>query len=271
MKITVCTIAINDWYQEIVKYAIENMEAYCKRHGYKFVIDRGNEAEGTVYDGVRAPTWYKLPLLKKNLPDCDYCVWIDIDAHILKPETKLEDFITRHMISADPSKPDKHMLFGKEGRSETVLNGGVVFVKNSEYSAKLLDLAWDNTGEGIDPNFHEQAALANLYTRNVEDMQNNVTVLPHWMQQEFLSYWYMYYPGECFIMHATRCSHDREGFIYTLDLFCPFKMREESDAQYADRQDWLTKRERCRGDIDKWLQGKYAPRVPSARNTPGWR
>ena len=216
-RITVCTLAIGTVYQDIVRYSIEGMRAYCERHGYRFVLDTG-EAGNTVFDGERAPTWYKLPLLQKCLADCDYAVWIDVDSHILKPEVKLESFIERYM-------GDRDMLFGKEGRSDVVLNGGVVFVRSTPWAHAQLGLAWSNEGK-FDPGTHEQASLGDLWTRNVAGMRDRVVILGPNLQNEFLSYWFTYYPGQCFIVHATRCAHDREGFVYTMDLFCPIRLRE---------------------------------------------
>jgi hypothetical protein len=234
------------------------MEKYCLLHGYKFVLDDGTG--DTVYDGARDPPWYKLLLVKKQLADCDYCVWIDADSHILKTETKLEHFISTYMGNKD-------MLFGKEGRSNTLLNTGVMFVKNAPDSSKILELAWNNKQdpEGM----HEQDALSDLYRRN-DDIQNKVVILPPYLQNEFLTYWYMYNPGDCFIIHATRCSHDREGFVYLMDCYCPIRIREESDEQYSKRMEWLHTKEKCRADIDGWMSGKYIARTPSARNTKGW-
>lgn len=275
MRITVCTIAVNDWYQEIVKYNLRNMKTYCDIHKYTFVTDLGGE--GSVYDKTRDAPWYKIKLIKKLLLDCDYCVWIDADSHILNMKIRLESFIEKYMKEA-------HILLGKE--MNTVLNTGVMFVKNSEFSLNLLDLIWDNSSP-FDSNFHEQASLSDLYSRNVsvkefsKDLESQfeekvvsivskVVILPTHMQNEFLTYWFTYYPGDCFIFHAARCAHDREGFIFTMDLFCPIRLDEESDEQYKARMLWLNTKENCRKTIDGWLKGEYIQRIPSARNSPGF-
>ena len=39
MKILVCTMVINDWYYDIVKYAIKNLTTYCDKHNYELIID----------------------------------------------------------------------------------------------------------------------------------------------------------------------------------------------------------------------------------------
>ena len=135
----------------------------------------------------------------------------------------------------------------------SVLNTGTMFIRNSEYSRTLLQAVWDNK-QPFRADLHEQASLGDIYTRNELDTQSHVIVLPPYRQNEFLTYWYSYYPGKCFIVHATRCAHDRTGFIFTMDMFCTVKMEEESDEQYKDRLDWL-ETDRARADIDHYLAG----------------
>lgn len=271
MKIIICTLAVNDWYREVVKYNIINLRNYCDKHGYTFVYD--NESVDTVYikngDVLRDPPWYKIKLIKKILldnPDIDYCIWIDADSHLLNSDIKMESFIEKYMCTN--VKKQSHMLVAKEARSDDVLNTGVMFVKNSQYSINMLNLIWDNSNE-CNRAMHEQASLSNLYQLNIKNLKDNIVVLTPDLQNEFLSYWYMYTPGNCFIMHATRCSHDIQGFIFTMDLFCPIKMDEESVEQYEKRMKWLHTDESI-VTIEKWRRGEHCPRIPSARNAIGW-
>jgi len=267
MKLAVCTIHVNDWYTEIVKYSIRNMQTYCKKHDYTF-IHQSEHSPNTVYNEEnlkirKESTWFKIPLLKQILTenkDIDVVVWIDADSNILNMGKKLEHYIDTYMVGKD-------FLFGSE--NNTVLNGGVVFVRNTEFSIKFLDETWTNKRD-FDHNFHEQASMANLYTENVFNCQNHITILPAHKQNEFLSYWFMYYPKQCFIMHAARCSHDREGFIFTMDVFCPIRLDEENDDQYNKRMEWLHTETLCRKTIDGWQNGKGG-RTPSARNAIGYR
>jgi len=287
MKITVCMIAINMWYQEIVKYNIENVKQYCLKHNYKFVVDLGvsypedvkpysdiiqnideNITQTTVYDGSRDCPWYKIKLVEKCLDMFDaqcanqdndsYVVWIDADSHLLNNNQMLEDYITRY-------QQGKHMLLAKEGNPGIILNTGVMFVRNTEYSRKILGMVWNND-KSFDKNFHEQASLGQLYIENVENIQENIVVLHPCLQYEFLCYWYMYEPNKSFIIHAARCAHEREGFIYTMDMFCPVRLREESDEEYKNRMEWLYDREKCVKDISVWRSGGSIKRNRSARN-----
>jgi hypothetical protein len=146
---------------------------------------------------------------------------------------------------------DKDFLVARDWQS--VLNTGAVFIRNSEFSRTLLQAVWDND-HPFRAEIHEQASLADIYTRNHLDSQSHIIILPHYRQNEFLTYWYSYFPDQCFIVHATRCADDRLGFIFTMDMFCTVKMEEESDAQYQDRLDWLATN-RSRVDIDHYLSG----------------
>lgn len=251
MRITVCTLAYNDWYREIVKYSIENMRNYCKNHGYEFFCDIEDKFD-------REPPWYKILLIKKLLSDCDYCVWIDADTQILKMEVKLEYFIEKYLGKKD-------VLVGTQ--LGNVLNTGVMFFRNCNDNIKLLDLIWNNDSSNFDIHFHEQSSFSNIYTRNLQEYQNRIVILGPNLQNEFLSYWFMYYPNSCFIMHAARCAHDREGFIFTMDLFCPIKMIEENEEQYLSRLEWMKDEKKCRKTIDSWISGiNPKKRIGSARN-----
>ena len=98
MKIIVCTLAINDWYRDIVKYALRNIELYTRKHGYYVSIHTDKETN-SIFDGKRAPCWYKIKLIQKLMrehPNSDYIFWIDADSQILKHDIKLEYFICNH-------------------------------------------------------------------------------------------------------------------------------------------------------------------------------
>src|ERR1700751_6137472 len=113
MRIIVCTNAINEWYRKVVKYSLINMEKYCHRHGYQFILNKESDFSEIQ---TRDPPWYKILAMKnildqfKDSENCDYIVWIDPDTQILKPEVKLERFIDLYMEGFD-------VLVGKEFRS----------------------------------------------------------------------------------------------------------------------------------------------------------
>jgi hypothetical protein len=244
MKIAVCSLYINPWYRDIVKYGKKSMEIYCAKHGYDFIWETEDTIDG-VYDGSRPIPWFKILLLLKVMDkEYDFIVWNDADSQILDYDTKLESFIENDLGNRD-------ILVAKDWMS--TLNTGTMFIRNCTWSRDMLTFVWNNKSL-FDPSLHEQASFGDLYTRNVMSARDRVVVLPLESQNKFLTYWYSYIPGRCFIFHATRCSHDRLGFIFTMDMFCTVKMDEETDEQYRDRMNWLHT-DRCLQDIVHYQNG----------------
>jgi hypothetical protein len=246
MKIAVCSLYINKWYMDIVKYGKISLEKYCNKHGYDFHFET-ESTSGGVYDGKRDIPWYKIQLLLKilNNYDYDYVIWNDADSHIVNYDKKLENFIDE--------MGDKDILVARDWKS--ILNTGTMFIRNCDYTKQLLTAIWNND-KPSDPKLHEQSSLGDIYQKNINDAQNHIMILPLHRQNDFLSYWYSYFPGKCFILHATRCSHDRPGFIFTMDMFCTVKMDEETNEQFEKRQLWLISSQ-AREDIEHYLNGGH--------------
>jgi hypothetical protein len=244
MKIAVCSLYIQPWYREVTKYGKRSMEKYCEKNGYDFIYETEDTEDG-VYDGKRDYPWYKIQLLLKVLKnkDYDFVVWNNADSMIINYDKKLESFIDKDLCHKD-------ILVARDWNS--TLNTGTVFVRNCLYSCLLLRMIWENTPSN--KNLHEQSSLSDIYTRNDFFAQDRIVVLPLHRQNDFLSYWYSYSPSNCFIIHATRCSHDIPGFIFTMDMFCTLKMDEETDEQYKDRLDWLNS-SRCLEDNEHYRNG----------------
>jgi hypothetical protein len=256
MNITVCTLAINDWYQDIVKYAVSNLKNYCETHNYKFVIDYG--ISDTVYDKSRQEPWYKILLIEKLLihTDSEYIVWIDADCQIMNPEIKLEYFINKYFDSSDIE-----LVLTQDNN---VFNTGVMFIKKSDFNKKLMKRIWDNTDGNFFKDFQELTAFADLYENNI-DIKNHVKIIPYGLKDELVVYWGNYYPGEHFLLHSARCTFDRIAFMYMMDLFYIYKLEEETEDQYKKRLEWINNKSICRSDIDKWLVGENISRNYSMR------
>lgn len=245
MKIIVCSLYINPWYREIVKYGKLSIERYCRKNKYTFMYET-ESTPGGVYDAKRDIPWYKVLLLLKimNTVECDFVVWNDADSMIINYDKKLE-----HIIENDLGKKD--ILVARDCHS--ILNTGTMFLRNCEYTKQVLQAIWDNEMD-FDKNLHEQSSLTSLYNKNLLNLHNNMEILPLYRQNDFLTYWYTYLPDKCFIVHATRCSHDKIGFIFTMDMFCTIQMDEETVVQYLDRVDWLMTN-RCLEDIQTYRNG----------------
>lgn len=258
MKILVCTLAINEWYFNIVKYAIKSFYEYSLLNNYTFILDKGDV--DTVYDGSRQEPWFKIKLIHKILkenPECDYVVWIDADCQLLLPEIKLEYFIKKF------SKPETEIIVTMDNN---ILNTGVMFVKNTPFTIDLMDRVWNHHAGSIDyfKDFHEQTALADIYTGS-EEVKNKVFVIPYGLKDELVVYWGNYYPGHCFLIHCARCSFNKIDLLYMMDMFYPGRLEEETDDEYKSRVLWLNNPEYCERDIHGWLRGEHVERRYSAR------
>ena len=115
----------------------------------------------------------------------------------------------------------------------------------------LLNNIWYNESD-FDKNFHEQASLVDLYQRNILNSQKKIKILNE--QKVFLSYWFQY-DLDTFILHTTRCSHDKKGFVFTMDMFTPIKLEEESELEYKNRVQFLTQPEIYKKTINHYLNG----------------
>ena len=106
MKICVCSIAINDWYKDVVKYALRNLEMYCQKHSYNYQLyqEETDTNSNKLYDTTRSECWYKILYLIQLMniySDYDYFVWVDADIQILKHDVKLEFFIDKYITNKD--------------------------------------------------------------------------------------------------------------------------------------------------------------------------
>jgi hypothetical protein len=244
MKVAICTLCINDWYAEIVKYSLKTIENYAKLHKYDFYIC--NE----VYDGKRDYPWYKIKAIEKILPKYDFVFWIDADGHVLKPELSLNYFIDNYLNGKD-------LLCGKDWNN--TLNTGMMILRNTPFIHSLLYEVWNNR-EKYDEDFHEQSSMGQIYDSNRLRSQDKIEIIP-WENHILYSYWSNYIPDKQFFLHVARCSQDPRGFILTLDNYCPIRMDEDEPGEYEDRMNWLSDLERSRKDTENWVNHIGALRI----------
>lgn len=277
MAVVICSLYINEWYRNIVKYGKISLEHYCEKHGYTFYSETEHTPNG-IYSGKyiencyenRDIPWYKIALLRRvfeQYMNADYIVWIDADSQIVNYDITIPEIMDMYSCGRD-------ILVARDAKN--IINTGVIILKNTLYSYDLLRRVWENT-QTIDPQTHDQGSLISLYTRNDSFEQDHITILPLYLQNIFLSYWYMYYPGQCFIMHIMKQSHHNVyDFLFTMDMFCTVKMQEETPEQFKARQRWLCTEELCRADIEHYRQGgsrrnasaRYLTRLTQAINLP---
>lgn len=244
MKVAICTLCINDWYQEIVKYGVQTVRDYAKKHGYDFhlcndVYEEYNDPKKN--NAHRDFPWYKILALQRILPRYDLVLWIDADGFIMRPELSIDHFLK--------TMGDKDILCTRDNNNP--LNTAFLLVKNTPFVFCLLYQTWNNA-ELYDPAFHEQASMGEIYNRNGFNSKNKIEILPWEQHNALYCYYGEYHPNVSFFYHAARCSHNRLGFVSTLDLFCPIKMDEDLPGEYEERLDWLSTN-RCRKDIESWF------------------
>lgn len=255
MKIIVCSLAINEWYRNIVKYALKNFKDYSNLHNYECVIY--TEENENFYDSKRAPTWYKIKLIEKLLKekDCDYILWIDADCQIMKHDVKLEYFIEKYFTD------NIDVVLTQDSG---IFCAGLMFIKKSDFTINLMDKIWNYPVDDYFRDFHEQSAFEELYKNN-ENIQKHVKIIPYGTKDELVVYWGNYYPDKNFIVHSARCSENQLGFMYMMDMWYKFKMEEESEEDYKIRFEYITNPEVCIPHLQKSLRGEYTPRRYSAR------
>jgi hypothetical protein len=173
MKIAILT-AFNEAFREIGDIAAKSMRAYAEPRGYDFrCYTIGPEWE-------RKPSWAKVPLILRNLPDYDYVQWIDADA-VVTGEQDLSDILQPATLNI--------------ARDLNGINCGVMAWRNCEQSLHALRYIDHCYPRYADHPWFEQAALMSfvdelevcyqpkpLYNAYAEDFGEG-TLIRHWPGQ----------------------------------------------------------------------------------------
>ena len=155
-------IVVTQFYTENVVYgnfAKEINERYCNQQGYTYFAETSTEKIKNSIEG-RSWTWYKPHLIKEVFtlhPDCDYVLFLDIDAVFSTDTRRIEEFIddTSDIIMTNDYGP-------------SLVNAGVMLVKNTEWSKQYMDNWWNICEEfpqyktGL---WHDQTCIGLLYER----------------------------------------------------------------------------------------------------------
>ena len=109
-------------------------QRYCDKNNYEYFVETNSDKILSSIDG-RSHTWYKPRLINealKRFPNCDYVLFLDIDAIFINENRKIEEFI----------EDDTDILMTKD-YGPSLVNAGVMLLRNSEYSRKFLKMWWD--------------------------------------------------------------------------------------------------------------------------------
>lgn len=223
-NIGVCSLTIGDEYKEITKYGRKTKVLYCEKHAYDFFDEEDD------VDTTRPLAWSKIKIIQRHLPSYDYIVWIDGDTLIMNDKIKLDNIITFDTDGKDIMVAQDY----------TMINTGVIFIKNTEWSRKFLDLIYDQTDFLNHPNW-EQGAFIHLLNQNISNAKDHIKVLPLQEQNKINSYWYTYKFNNCFILHFPGCWRDdgEHGLSRAFDDHCPIKKDDETVETYIKRLHWL--------------------------------
>jgi len=172
------------WYDEGVReysdIAKEINIRYCNLHKYDFIYDNKRRLPD------RKPQWECVPLIQKILNEYnyEYIIWIDSDAcfRLNKNFNLLEEIINKNkdneiIFSEDQKNGEKH---------NSVINSGILIVKNSEYTKKLVKywLTKECLDKRID-GFNDQGCMRYTHKENILDLKDSSVILPFGELQTF--------------------------------------------------------------------------------------
>jgi len=131
---------------------------YCERHGYEYMISRDMPRTD------RHVTWHKIPVILKELQDCDYLLFLDADAVFYSHELTIENELL-------PLMEGKQVLMAQDVACERVRwtpgqpNAGVILAKVNHEVREFFEF-WDQASD-IDESTRwnwppEQLALWNI-------------------------------------------------------------------------------------------------------------
>lgn len=192
-RLCVATIATPE-IMDYAQYGIMSKSMYCARHGYAFCL------ETALLDKSRAPSWSKIPLVKRLLEQGnEWVFWSDADAIITDYSLRLDGFAS--------TEADFYLTREDDLSDGYPLNMGHFLIRNCPWSFELLDAIW-NDGPNRDPvGLWEQSSLAYLLFSVGGKWAERIKVLP---QRAFNSHAGHWQPGD-FILHAHKqeLAHER--------------------------------------------------------------
>jgi len=112
---------------------------YCERHGYDYVVSREIPRDD------RHVAWHKVPVILKELRDCDYLLFLDADAIFYSQELTIEDELL-------PLLGNKLILMAQDFRCETIRdtpghpNSGVILAKVEKVTGEFFE-CWNQATE----------------------------------------------------------------------------------------------------------------------------
>ena len=157
------------------KFSEEINKKYCQDNGYIYHVEKDtNKIESYIED--RSHTWAKPKLILEVMDkyDCDYILFLDMDAIVSDPSKRIEEFIDSNF----------DLIATEDYSSHSKMNAGVLLFKNSEWTRNFMNDWWEagnylrgndcpalganNDQEGYYKRglWHDQTCLTVLYDRS---------------------------------------------------------------------------------------------------------
>ena len=149
---------------------------------------------------------------------------------IMNDNVCLEDFI--------PLSCNKEFLAVKDPGG--FINTGVWFIKNTDYTKKVLRQIYEQDESVIDTRYWEQGAFNYLYDNNWNDLQSHCTILPLTLQHLFNCTMYAYMRGD-FLIHFLGI-RVHSWLEQVMGDHYPYKKDGENDSDYNNRKIWYMNR-----------------------------
>jgi hypothetical protein len=155
-------IVVAQYYTKNIVYAEYSEKinsSYCEKNQYIYHLNTDEELIKSRCSG-RSFHWYKPFLIQdafdKN-PDCDYVLFLDMDAVFLNKDRRIEEFITSDFS-----------ILMTEDYGSSITNTGVILLKNDQFSKDFLTQWWE-AGEEL-PEFKtrfwwDQSCIELIYNR----------------------------------------------------------------------------------------------------------
>lgn len=184
-------IIVSQFYTPNVSYGqyAENINRkYCEANGYTYFVEKDKNKIMSKIPG-RSFTWYKPHLIQEVLdtyPDCDYVLFIDIDAIFCNNVRKIEEFISN----------DFSVLMTHD-YGPSLVNAGVILLKNDNYTKTFLKEWWDiceeypQYKEGL---WHDQTCIGLWHQRQSDSSKFKIIDYSDFNSRE--------YDEKRFIFHA---------------------------------------------------------------------
>jgi len=211
-------VALAQFYTQNVsygKYAEEINKKYCLENGYSYIVEK-DDKKLREWTEDRAFTWIKPKFITSILEtqQFDYVLFLDIDAVVSDFDKKIEEYIDENY----------EIIATQDYSSHSLMNAGVLLIKNSEWSLDFMKDWWDcghylsgsevpelggfgDIGCYKNALWHDQTCLTYLYKR--ANRNNHIKIISNRSLN-----WREYGDGN-FIFHAFAYGHIRNRKIDT--------------------------------------------------------